>query len=278
MDFKNILVLVNVSRHCRKRLELAASLAKSYELNLTGLFTSALGDVAFFMTEEIAARVEPTMQAWWVRMRDEMRSIFDEVMKDAGVAAQWQQIESDIAAMVPYRARYADLIVVGQLDREELLPRPEYAIPERVLLDLGRPVIIVPSAGSFSTIGRRVLVAWNASPQAARALRDSLPLLAKAEAVSVLTINPDNLRKEHGDDPAAHAVAYLASHQIKAEAQKFVIKDIDADDFILSRAADMSADLIVMGAYGHARAGEMVFGGATRHLLNRMTLPLFMSH
>jgi nucleotide-binding universal stress UspA family protein len=278
MDFKNILVHVNVSRHCRKRLELAAALAKSHGATLTGLFTSAVGDVGFFTTEEIAASAQPTMQAWWVRMRGEMRSIFDEVMKKAGIAAQWHQIESDIAAMVPYRARYADLIVVGQLDRNELLPRPEYAIPERVLLNSGRPVVMVPCAGSFTTIGRRMLVAWNASPQAARALRDALPLLAKAESIAVLTINPDTLRKEKGDNPAAHAVSYLASHGIKAEAQNFVVEDIEADDFILSRAADMGADSIVMGAYGHARAGEIIFGGATRHSLQHMTVPLLMSH
>ncbi len=275
---KDLLVHVNVSKHCRSRLEIAARLAKAFDAHLTGLYTSAVGDIPFFMMEEIGADVEPTMRGWWLQMRDKVKADFDAFLRDTGVAADWIEVEDDVAAMAPYHARYTDLAIIGQIDPEELLPRPEYEIPEGVALDSGRPVLVVPYAGTLTTLGQRVLVAWNGSAQSARAVNDAVPFLRRAVRVTVLTINPDGLRKRKGDHPGAQIAAHLSRHGIKADARELTVDDVGVDDMILSQASEEGADLIVMGAYGHSRAREIVLGGATRALFKDMTVPILMSH
>jgi len=234
MGVKDLLVHVNVSKHCRGRLEIAAQLAKAFDAHLTGLFTSAASDVPFFMMEEIAAKIEPTMRAWWMQMRDNAKAEFEAFRQKSGVAADWLDVEGDASETACYHARYADLTVVGQIDPEELLPRPEYGVPERVALESGRPVLIVPYAGKFTDVGKQILVAWNGSAQSSRAVNDALPFLAKAERVTVLTINPDNLRKGTIDRPGTHIAAHLMRHGIKADVRELAVDDIAVDDMILS--------------------------------------------
>jgi nucleotide-binding universal stress UspA family protein len=278
MGIKDILVHVNVSKHCRSRLEIAARLAKAFDARLTGLYTSAVGDVPFFMMEEVGAKIEPTMRGWWLQMRDKVKAEFDAFLRGTGVAADWIEVEDNVAAMVPYHARYADLAIVGQIDPEELLPRPEYDIPEAVALESGRPVLVLPYAGTFATLGQRVLVAWNGSAQSARAVNDAFPFLRRAERVTILTINPESVRKSKTDRPGPQIAAHLSRHGIKVEARELAVDRVNVDDAILSQASDEGADLIVMGAYGHPRAREIVLGGATRALFKDMTVPILMSH
>ncbi len=278
MSVKNLLVHVNVSKHCRSRLEIAARLAKAFDAHLTGLYTSAVGDVAFFMMEDVASQFEPRMQAWWLRLRDRAKAEFDGVMRAAGVVADWIEVQDSIGTVVPYHARYADLTIIGQIDREELLPRPEYEIPERVTLESGRPVLLVPYAGTFAHLAERVLVAWNGSAQSARALKDALPFLTKAQSVTVLTINPESVSEDRNHQPGTQMAAYLSHHGIAADMRELTVDDIAVGEMILSQAADMGADMIVMGAYGHPRAREIVLGGATRTLFGEMTVPVLMSH
>ncbi len=278
MDIRDILVHLNVSRHCRARLEIATRLAKSFDSRLTGLYTSAADDIPFFMMEEIASKYEPTIRAWRMQMRDNVKAEFDACLRNMGVRADWIEVEGGVGSMVSYRSRYADLTVVGQIDPEELLPRAEYEIPERATLESGGPVLVVPYAGSFTTLGQRVLVAWNGSSQSARAVKDALPLLRRAETVTILTMNPAATHKSKDDRPNAPIVAYLSRHGVKAESRELAAADVAVGDMILSQASDTGADLIVMGAYGHPRAREMILGGATRALFQQMTVPVLMSH
>lgn len=275
---KDLLVHVNVSEHCRARFEVAAPLVRSFDAHLTGLYTSAVGDVPFFMEEEISSRVEPARRAWWLQMRDKAKAEFDGFWREAGIAVDWLEIDEDVGAMVPYHARYADLTIIGQIDPEELLPRPEYEVPERVVLESGRPVLIVPYAGTFATVGQRILVAWNGSAPSARAVNDAMPFLRRAKQVTILTLDADRLRTGKDARPSAHLAAHLARHGLKAEARELATDDVGVDEMILSQAADQGADLIVMGAYGHPRAREIILGGATRGLFQHMTVPILMSH
>ena len=278
MRVKDILVHVNVSKHCRNRLEAAAHLAKGFDAHLTGLYTSEMSDVPFFMMEEIVSKIEPTIRGWWTLKRNQVRGEFEAIRRETGVAADWLEIDGDVGAMMPYHARYADLSIVSQIDPEELLPRPEYDVPERVALEAGRPVLVIPYAGKFTVLGRRILVAWNGSAQSARAVKDALPFLQRAERVTILMINPDRFRKGESDRPGLHLAAHLRRHAVKTEVREFAIDDISVDQVILSQACDEGSDLIVMGAYGHSRAREIVLGGATRALFKHMTTPILMSH
>ncbi len=278
MEMKDLLVHLSCSKHSRSRLEIAVRLAKAFDARLTGLYTSAEGDIPFFMMEEIASTFEPTIRAWWMRMRGKAKSEFDASMLNTGVVSKWIEVNNSIDSMVPYYARYTDLTIVGQIDPGEVLPHYEYKIPERAALESGGPVLIVPYAGTFPTLGERALVAWNGSAQSARALKDALPLLQRAKAVTILTVNSGAVRKSEDNEPGAQIVPYLSRHGIKADTRQLAAADIAVGDMILSQASDTAADLIVMGAYGHSRASEIILGGATHALLDRMTVPVLMSH
>jgi nucleotide-binding universal stress UspA family protein len=144
-------------------------------------------------------------------------------------------------------------------------------------LESGRPVLVVPYIGRYPEIGRNVVVAWKAEREAARAVFDALPFLVGAEKVHILEV------KERGDERPALApdisiAAALARHGIKTSVHTSQPRDISVGDEILSRLADLSADLLVMGAYGHSRMRELVFGGVTRHIARHMTVPTVLSH
>mgnify|MGYP001171563979 CR=1 FL=1 len=276
MAFKRILVHVNVSKHCPVRLTVAGQLAKAFGAHLTGAFTSAAGDIPFFMMQEVAARTEPTMQAWWLQARDRLKASFDGCLRESGGTGDWLEIGGDVVNGIAACARTADLTVVGQVDADEFLPRPEYAISERLALDAGGPALLIPLQGAAASVGRRILVAWDGSTPAARALKDALPFLERAERVAVLTIDTGKAGMENV--AGADAVAWLARHGVKAEARAARGADAAVGDVLLAETAADKADLVVMGAYGHSRAREFILGGATRTMLQRMTVPVLMAH
>ena len=143
---------------------------------------------------------------------------------------------------------------------------------------IGRPVLYVPYAGRFEDCGKRILVAWDASREAARALKDALPFLQKAEAAEVVTFDAEKLRPSDPELPPPDMRAYLARQGVTATVSTLPKGDIDVGSAILARAADHASDLIVMGAYSHSRVRELVLGGATRVLFESMTAPTLMSH
>ena len=175
-------------------------------------------------------------------------------------------------------ARYSDLAILGQLDPDRAQPEATGPRPEQVVLASGRPVLVVPYAGHFDKLGRRVVIGWNATREAARAVGDAMPLLAAAEVVTVLTIDAREAPRGHGELPGADISRHLARHGVKAQVEQTVLADLSVGDVLLSRAADLGADLLVMGAYGHSRFRELLLGGATRTLLQSMTIPVVMSH
>jgi nucleotide-binding universal stress UspA family protein len=171
------------------------------------------------------------------------------------------------------RGRNADLTVISQSSPDQS-DGSDYDLPADLVMGLGRPVLIVPYAGEFASVGERVLVAWNGSRESARAVADALPLMAGAERVTVLMVT----HEQEEEASAAGTAAYLGRHGISAEVKRETPTDIETDDVILSRAADFGADMIVMGAYGRARLREMILGGATHGILRQMTVPVLMSH
>jgi nucleotide-binding universal stress UspA family protein len=145
-------------------------------------------------------------------------------------------------------------------------------------MEAGRPVLIVPNAGVHSRVGERALVAWNGRREAARAVFDALPILRGASDVKVVWVNPQSERERAEDIPAADICTALARHGVKCEATEQVAPRGGVGETLLARAREMGADLLVMGCYGHARLREFVFGGASRHVLGHMPIPVLMSH
>src|SRR5215469_2988033 len=282
MALKDILVHLDATQRCAERLEIAAHLAIQHGAHLTGLHVIDIPSANYFYgaampfvpanPEEIVERI----RAEATEAAGPVQAAFRDCLSRNNIPGDWQLAEGAPPAVVALYARYADLAVVGQPNRDE--PQDADAVTVTTVMTSGRPVLAVPFAGEFPTIGERVLVAWNASREAARALNDALPLLLGAKQVTVLAINPQRGVGGHGDIPAADIALHLARHGVKAEASHTVAKDIADGEALLSYVADIGADLIVAGAYGHSRARELVFGGVTRTLIAEMTAPVLLSH
>ena len=277
MALKDILVHIDDTTACQKRLEAAIHLSKAYEAHLIGLYVLRPlmlppGAISKMGTELIAAEQESA------RVRaGEAEQIFKAATERAGVASEWRWIEgSALVSILSFHARCVDLIVGGQRDEDD--PHSLGGIMDNVALESSRPVLVVPYIGASRPIGENVLVAWNASREAARAVNDSLPLLKRAKKVDVITINTHVGDLSDDEIPSADICLHLARHGVNAEAHQTAAGDIEVGDILLSRAADWRTDLIVMGAYGHSRLREIVLGGATKHLLKYMTVPVLMSH
>ncbi|MGE3784262.1 MAG: universal stress protein, partial [Alphaproteobacteria bacterium] len=192
------------------------------------------------------------------------------------IAGDWHQFGPGDSAEFIALLSAADLVVVGQtLDDYRL---PGGFRPEDVIVGSGRPVLVVPYAGEFAGIGRRVLVAWDGSREAARALHDALPLIAKAEAAAVVGVSMRETDAERAHPSLDRIVRHLGRHGIAARLDEPVGSDVPIADLLLSRAADFDADLIVAGAYHHSRFREALIGGVSRGLLDHATVPLLMSH
>ena len=278
MPYKTILVHLDVGARTGARLDLACRLAGRFDAHLVGVHALTeirLPGYAAVMTGQSDQLAEFQAHAA-AELRERSEALFRKRVEAAGLTkTEYRASRADALAAVPLHARYADLVVAGQPDaRDASGVEPDFV--ERLLLAAGRPVLVVPYAGSFGDAGKRVLVAWNASREATRALTDSIPLLREAEAVHVIAFDP--AAAPHGEVPGADIGLYLARHGIKVTVSQQTAPDVDVGNQLLSRAADIAADLIVMGAWGHSRLQELVMGGVTQTILRSMTVPVLMSH
>ena len=171
-------------------------------------------------------------------------------------------------------ARRFDLVVLGQAQREDITPVD--SLNESVLFDSGRPILFVPFIQAEGLKLDRVMLCWDGSRAATRAVADSMPLLHKAGTVQIVIVGDKPSRSD--EIPGADLGEHLARHGLKVEVKRLTADDIDVASMLLSHAADSDADIMVMGGYGHSRLREFVLGGVTRALLESMTVPVLMSH
>jgi nucleotide-binding universal stress UspA family protein len=279
MALKDILVHLDGSPASASRLDIAVDLAQRHGAHLVGLFVAEIALPAGIIGDPGGgAAMVLIEQMRQVGLADgaAAETAFRERTRREGLSAEWRMLEGMGTEIVPLHARYADLVILGQRDPEG--PDVTGAILEAALFGAGRPVLVVPYVGGFVRAGRRVLVAWNASKEAARAVADAMPILAAAENATVLAVNPRRGIGGHGEEPAADIALHLARHGVTAVAEQVVAPAVGDDEALLNAAAEHGADLLVMGAYGHSRLREMVMGGVTRTILRSMTLPVLLSH
>lgn len=190
-----------------------------------------------------------------------------------GVRLDWNYEEGDLCGHMNVHARYADICVVGQGTGSDVPVGPANLLPDELILGSGRPVLIVPYGYKTDGLGKKILVAWNGSAQATRAVHDAMPLLQNADNVRILSVGgPENHL------PGAEIGAHLAQHNVNAEAHHAVEDGLSTAETIAENVSDWGADMVVCGAWGHSRLRETVLGGVTRHLLRNMTVPVVMSH
>jgi nucleotide-binding universal stress UspA family protein len=279
MSYKTILVHLDAGKRRRERLDLALALAQRNDAHLVGLFgleplaaalSAASVEAAPLLLEHMRklrrAASEEAAQEFHDRMRKEQYT----------AKSEWRATLDDGFAALQFHAKYADLVVAGQPDPSgDGVPA---SFSEELVMSIGRPVLYVPFAGRFPDCGSRVFVAWNASREAARAVKDALPFLQRSEAAQVVVFDPEKVFLDDSALPDPDMGAYLARHGARVTVAAQPSGSIDIGSAILSRAADDEADLIVMGAYSHSRLRELVLGGATRALFKSMTVPTLMSH
>jgi nucleotide-binding universal stress UspA family protein len=277
MPYQDILVHIDDAEAMPGRLAVAVELAERFGAHLTGVYVDpglalpTLIDVP--ISPSLVEALEDEHRERCKRAEQQFRTTVDR----SEVSSEWRLTQGELANTLSRHARYADLVILGQEGGEDQ-KMVIGGLPDSVILSCGRPALVVPYIGVTTPPGKHAIVAWNGSREAARAVNDALPLLVGAERVDVMCVNAGGGEREEAPLPGADLCLHLARHGVKAEAQEAVASDLEVGDVLLSRAADHGADLIVMGAYGHARWREVVLGGATRQLLNQMTIPVFMSH
>lgn len=277
MNIKDLLVHADASDAFESRLRYAIELAKNSNAHLTALYIVPRYAVHAY----VGMSMDPgIIQASNEREWDEARATqqkFENMTKVEDINVEWRVEEGEPVHHLNNHGRYFDLMIIGQTNPEwddDLFT----GLADDLVISLGRPVLVVPYAGTAVKNTSRILVAWDGSHSAARAVNDAMPFLKAAELVEVMTISPEKTTLDEGDIPAADISLHLARHGVKATAQSLHAKDMTAGDLILSHASDFGADLLVMGAYGHSRFRELILGGVTRNLLKHMTLPVLMSH
>ena len=282
MSYKDILVHLDSSPRNAVRLSIAADLARKCGATLVGLHSYELpsaeifiGDPPMYFDVGQIDEILDKMRADKEAICSKLRAAFMAETTGRGIQSEWRQIEGPTAEVLSLHGRYADLLVVGQ-------PAPDGpnagVIDPALLMGTGRPMLVIPHAGSFPIIGKTILVGWNATPEAAGAVADAMPLLQMAEKIIIVAINARNGITADGDKSADDLARHLSRHNIQAEARHLPADDISEGEALISYVSDVSADLLVCGMYGHSRLREMAFGGATRSLLIAMTVPCLLAH
>jgi nucleotide-binding universal stress UspA family protein len=285
MILKDILVQIDAGPATAARLDLAIRLAREHEAHLVGLCVSGIGLVPGAGFGVLEPENTLALLRFEAQLRDEalavaanLAEMFNHRIRQDEVQGEWRVVEGRAVVSVALHARYADLAILGQENPGDAGVTGWTAVLETALLTSGRPILVVPYAGQFERIGRRVLVGWNAHREAARAVHDALPLIRGAQSVTVLSVDSDQDPGGRGEGPAADLSRHLARHGLRVSAKQTSSGGLDPTDVLLNYAADESCDLIVVGGYGHSRMREIVLGGVTRGLLQRAIVPVLMSH
>ncbi len=277
MALRDILVHVDQTPDCDRRMHLALQLAAAEGSGLTGLFSQANAYLESRTSglEKRRAKHQQTSEG--------LRNKYQPEADAAGVDLHWETAPFDrsddvVTDHLVFYSQHADLVIVGQHNPDKYDGSIPADMVGHLVLETGRPILVIPYAGHFPVLGERVVVAWNTARESVRAVNDAIPLMGKAKKVKVVAINPHEKGKRHGNTPSADIVKHLQRHGIPAEADHFSTGGVDEGNLLLNILSDERADLLVMGAYGRQRFRELVLGGVTQEILEHMTTPVLMSH
>ncbi|CAB3635977.1 hypothetical protein LMG26685_01583 [Achromobacter mucicolens] len=277
--YRRITVHLDHGFDCTRRTALALGLAKRHKAELVGVYASSAPPQYYYGESVMMSRTLNIMKNLQAQNRGAVQNAFLEAAAAADVPAVVRAGESSPSATVALHGRASDLIIVSQQNRDDVEAAHENEFVEQTLLTAGRPVMVLPSSGDFPVVGDRVLLCWDGSREAARALADAAPLLQGASHVVVLTMDEGAATRNVESIPFEDLATYCVAHGIPApDHVRRDIKGVGVGSTILNAAADYSADLIVMGAYGHSKFREWAMGGATASILKSMTVPIMFSH
>lgn len=278
MTFRHLLVHLDKSDASAVRADVAAVLAKRFGARLTAVYAVRDPEVPSVGSRNRYVFVE--------RAAGKAEAAFRLHVANAGVEAEWQadvgSTDLQVSRAVVLRSREVDLIVLGQFEPDEADSGAPESLIEHTVLHSGRPVLVVPYAGRFPEIGKRAVIAWNGSREAARAVHDALPLLQGADQVIVLALAPAGKggAGEAQPTPPESMVRHLAEHEVKATGDVLVFDpaSIEPAERLLSYLADAGADLLVLGAAGQQQGRAAAKRSLTGRVLAQMTAPVLLSY
>jgi nucleotide-binding universal stress UspA family protein len=264
MSIKDILLHLDDSPASERRIDSAMLLAANHSATLTGL---SIMTHNYYQSQDQHA--EEVMSA--------SKALLEAKAIETGVSALWRGIESTVVGVEQCEilirfSHCRDLVIVGQETRGKTRSQD---MVERLVLGAGRPVLVVPATGTFSTLGKRVLIAWKSGREAARAVNDALPILKLANQVTLLSVASD---EEAAQNPWEGILEHLQYHGVQARTEMWPATSISPADNLLNLACDGSYDLLVMGAFAAPSRGGAKLGPVAAQILREMTVPVLMSH
>ncbi len=229
---------------------------------------------------DLPSSVKESVAAFFKRRSAVAKEAFENATSKAGISAEWREISSSgstkVADTVVKHGFQAELIIVSQ-DNEEVDDGVETGFCERIVIESGRPVLLIPKEGQFADVGNHVIAGFNASREAARAIFDALPFLDTSKTTKLVWVDPSDVDGIDGDLPGSEMATTLARRKLNVTAEATSSGGDDAAEVLLKQAGKEGADLIVIGAYGRSRLSEYVFGGVTWTLLKSAPVPVLMS-
>ena len=276
MKFRDILLCVDPTHQGSALIENAAAFAGRQGSNLTGLYTMEIFDFPGYLQAQLPKEVLENYRSVHYQDAERAEALFRKTCMAADVSCDWRGVEGERAQSVIESARFTDLVLLAGGQNGSQAPTSESS--SRILLECGRPVLLLPLAPMDKDAGSRVLVAWNGRREAVRAVHDALPLLESADEVKVVIVNPGADAEDAGDSPGSALCRHLARHGVKAEAREVRASGQSDGAALMSLAEEEKANLMVMGAYGHARWRELVVGGVTDYVLRHAIIPVLLSH
>ncbi|MDL2337599.1 MAG: universal stress protein [Pseudomonadota bacterium] len=276
-EIKSILLHLDASTGATQRLHVAQRLATAVGAQLEVLYAVTPALLQYPMAASADSQLAAMLATIDVETRQRVRAAFDRARVAAGVPdLRWQETGNDPINEFKRKAFASDLLVLAQVDPDEKQQsQAPIDFAPTVLIETGRPALMLPYIHTGADFGQTVLVAWKDSPASARAVTAALPMLRLAKAVHVASW-------EESDDviggQALPVERFLTRHGITAKIHRCGRPTADLGELLLSMATDVQADLLVMGCYGHSRAREWLLGGATRTMFQSMTVPVLMAH
>lgn len=272
---KDILLHVDPSAAGARRAEIAGRLATRFDAHLTGLHVDAVDEEVLFYYGEMVATAIAALREQSILDNRRAQEIFFRAAEGANYSYEWRSVKGAVAAAIAAQGRCADLVILGQGTATGARH-----VSDRVPMLTGRPTLIVPSQEmSGTTLGQRIAIAWDGGREATRAVHDALPLLKTAEAVFILSIPPDSRGEDVNRGPApAELAVHLDRHGVRTQILERPRGGLPIAGVLQAAMAEIAADLLVMGFYGHSRMSELILGGVTRDIFNTTEVAVFGSH
>lgn len=274
MSYKDFLLVMDASRPSLEAARATVNLALDSGAHVTALYLRHDPLLGFSETQVPVELLQAHRESLTAQ-EEKARTGFEEICRMAGVGAEWRSVSANQLTKVMLSARYADMVAMSAAasGTADLIAH-RYA--DSVVMMAGRPVLLFPESYEWREGFARVMVAWENSREASRAVHDAMPLLEKARKVTIMEITDED--ELEGREPASDMARHLARHGVVTESAHATRSGAGIGEQLLAACVDCNADLLVAGAYGHSRLREYALGGVTRHLLTHLTTPMLLSH